>query len=121
MVYLDLAPYENLVFIYIDRGTCDRREHYLELNNGFPVINGDQLPGPRISTIYKVFAVLHKMVKNNILPPPDFKQEYTSQDVSNLRRNGKLSTAQYRKWKDGESVGDWECKGCTFRSLCADS
>jgi len=121
MIYLDLSPYDDLVFTYIDRGTCDRREHHLQLNEGIPVLNGIQLPGPNISIIYKVFAKLHKFIKNNILPPPDFIQEYTTEHVNTLRQESKLSTSKYNQWKEGQTIGDWECEGCVFRSLCADS
>ena len=121
MLYLDMSEINDLMFVYIDRGTCDRREHHLTLENGYPVVNGQQLAGPHISTLYKVFALLHKMVKNHMLPPPDFKQEYDEDDIRTLRHAGKLTSAQLNKWKNGESVGDWECQGCVFRSLCADS
>jgi hypothetical protein len=121
MLYISLSDYDDLVFIYIDRGTCDRVEHHLTLKEGFPVVNKQLITSITINSIYKSFANLHKMIKNNILPAPDFKQEYEDHDVHTLRRNGKLTTAQYNKWKAGESIGDWECKGCIFRSLCADS
>jgi hypothetical protein len=121
MLYLSLSDYDHLVYIYIDRGTCDRTEHHLTLDNGIAIVNNANT-NAHVSTIYKGFAYLHKCLKNNYVPKADFKQVYTSDDIYTLRSKGKLSTARYNKWQSGEeSIGDWECKGCVFRSLCSDT
>jgi hypothetical protein len=121
MLYLWLFPAaKDLVYIYLDRGSMQRREHWMSLDRGVPVVNGDKKSHIILSKILTRYAKLHEYIEKGVLPPADFEQRYSRQSLTCHIARGTIPGKAKAAWQKGKAVGDWQCRECPFRSKCAD-
>lgn len=54
------------------------------------------------------------------LPPAEYCDTYTPEQVEHLFQNGAISKIKYNKYKKGEveKLGDWNCEFCSVRGHC---
>jgi CRISPR/Cas system-associated exonuclease Cas4 (RecB family) len=130
----------NLVggkLVYMLRDNLNRTEFNITLRQEEDkhrvVINGEVDRSFYVEDIFARFRQLIQYVnesvnlmKNNyvpkdeLVPPPrDFSLEYTAEEVENLKRNGLITDASYRLYRQGKKkLGDWQCSWCSYKNLC---
>jgi hypothetical protein len=121
MLYLWMyGTAQELVFIYIDRGSSVRREHRMVLSGNHPVINNKLWSHINITNVLERYVRLHNYIGKGVCPPPDYEQVYNQSTVESHRASGRITASARSAWYRGEAVGDWQCRDCPFRSRCSD-
>lgn len=80
--------------------------------------------------IYSRYKELKNYIKSGQLPPRDYEHTYSEERILGMHKNGKIKFKKDQtvidKWikndmKEGElglDMGDFECRYCSFKSLC---
>lgn len=117
MLYLDGFKehkeymFKKISLVYVDRDKGDDKEFVIELDNGFPIIDGKKFRIINISDIYDRFEILNEYVNKNILPPGDLSPMYNKSELAIQRMN-------YPKSK---RTGDILCDFCKWKKTCMKS
>lgn len=75
--------------------------------------------GFTIGDVYKRYADLLTYLRKNELPPKDFSDRYTDDEVEWAFDNKEISKTKYEDWKNkNKPVGDWQCSWCPYKDKC---
>lgn len=106
-LYLDIYPYPETVFRYIDRESMDVVEHSISLSpvtvGGSTIhivkLNGSLEPDFSLERIIDRYVALDRMISSDILPARDYSPVETSK-------------------KRGVRTRSWQCSYCQWLSRC---
>ena len=119
MLYLYMyIEAKQLVFLYYDRGTSNRREHWLSISNYRAVINNSIDYNYNIMSIIERYAVLHQHIIQKRLPRRDY---LPSEEISSRRAVSGYNIRHKTLLQEHNTkgyVGDWQCRDCPFKSRC---
>ena len=106
--------------IYFSRDESAMKEFDITVSeNGTVSVDGYVDNRFKMSDIYDSFSTLSGFLKDNILPPKDYKYSYTDEQVEALFSNGEISKTQKENHVNGtRPYMDDECSYCMHRTKC---
>lgn len=124
MLYLDgykehkELNFDKVALIYIERGMCDTQEFTIQLDSGFPLVNGEIDYSLNVQDIYKRYIILDKYMRTNKLPPCDYCNYYSPEEITNMYYKNIISKKKYNLWKKLGYGADWQCQYCKYLNKC---
>lgn len=125
ILYLDADGMDNptldfneVALVYIDRGSCDVKEFMIQLDSGFPVIDGEIDYSLNVQDIYKRYYQLDKYIQKNELPPCDYTNYYSLEEAQKMYYTNDISKSKYKNWKTMGYGLDFECEYCPWLNKC---
>jgi len=109
---------QDFKLIYIDRGTGLSKEFNISLNNKYPIIDNQEYDDFSTDDIIARFVQLDKYVKKKIIPPVDFHNYYSKNQIKKMADARMISKIQHKKWDDNGYGLDWECEYCPYLNRC---
>jgi hypothetical protein len=69
--------------------------------------------------IYDRYRELITYLKNKKLPPKDYKEVWTAEEIEENWMLGNLGKVKYEKWQKNKTpIGDWQCSYCDWANQC---
>jgi len=110
--------FDTCALIYIDRGTGATNEYTVRLDAGYPVIDEKPEYVVNIKSVYDRFKLLDRYITRNILPPSDFRNTYSLEEVRQLYTQKKISKKQFEGFIQMGSGCDADCSWCNWYNQC---
>jgi hypothetical protein len=119
MLYLDaFEDIHKCYLMYIDRESCMTKEFLVELNNGYPVIDGEVITYVSLEGIYMRFKELYKHLSIGTVPKRDFRPNYSVETASYEYELGKIKKYKFEQAKRDGCASDWNCEYCNYKQYC---
>jgi hypothetical protein len=71
-----------------------------------------------IEDVQERYLELVKRLRERRLPPKDFIAKYDEVYIEWAMKNKLISATKYADYEKGESLGDWECSYCSYKTQC---
>jgi hypothetical protein len=130
LIYTDLGRtlkrFNYTKMVYYARDTGDRTEFDIDLvdTNGHlhPLVNGKIDSRFTMQDIYDRYALLKEYWDSKQMPPRDYDINYDIDKVHLHQSVGDISKTAFEDWKKNPAknpIGDWQCRYCGYRNICA--
>ena len=110
--------FNEISLIYADRGTSEIQEFEVTLDAGFPVINGAIDYSINIQDIYFRFVQLDKYMRGDKIPPCDYVNHYTMDQVTDMFYKNKITKNKHKEFKALGYGLDFQCAYCDWYNQC---
>ena len=110
--------FNEAYLVYINRESGDTQEFKIRLQAGYPMIWDEIDYGLNINNIYARYKKLHYYISQNILPPCDYHNMYTINEIIELYSTKRISKTKYKTWYNQGFGTDYQCEYCKWLDYC---
>lgn len=119
-LYIDMFEIPEVVLRYIDRESCDVKEHTVTLTpmkidvaqSSITTVNGSPNLDFSLERIIQRYKVLDHYISNKVMPARDFRPNYSKEEKE------KKAAAKKTKSSKPAPSRDWQCSYCRWLERC---
>ena len=111
--------------LYFNRDNVERKEFEVSLQveggKHWPVLDGKVYKAFSVEDIRSRYEEARDFIDGEVVPPKDYIDVYTPEQVELNYARGKIAKTKYQKYQQNSEknpIGDWNCSYCAYKHQC---